>query len=168
MFPNLFMEIIIENKRKRSKGLVTSPLSGFQICSEVFFSLIIYHMVILDGLIQWGYLVILKIAIGNSWKPFHYIIIIPFSTSSLSLKMLEKKKRKYKNLSVSRTKKMFLDEIKGIFHIFVRVLFRSNIKNSGYKLWETAQIAGTLFTAPCFIKFLNCESDVTSFIWFSN
>ena len=42
----------MENKRKRSKGLVTSPLSGFQICLEGFFSLIIYHMVILDGLIQ--------------------------------------------------------------------------------------------------------------------
>ena len=144
------------------------PFQVSKYVQRLFFSLIIYHMVILDGLIQRVYLVILKIAIGNSWKPFHYIIITPFSTSSLSLKMLEKKKIKDKNLSVSRTKKMFLDEIKSIFHIFLRVLFWSNIKNIGYKLWETAHITGTLFTAPCFIKFLNCESDVTSFIWFSN
>ena len=76
----LFMKIIIKNKR--GLELVTCPFSSCQTYSEVC-----HHLAISDTLIQSGFSIIPKNSINNLCKPFHDIIIIPISTSSLNLGM---------------------------------------------------------------------------------
>ena len=48
-----------------------------------------------------------KIKICNAHKPFHDFMAIPFSTSSLDLKMFDDKEENYKNVNISRTIECF-------------------------------------------------------------
>ena len=65
-------------RNKRSQKLVTSPFSGCQICSKIFFS--DSSPDLFDALIQRFNRVIPKITIGNLRKKFHDVIMIPFLT----------------------------------------------------------------------------------------
>ena len=75
------------------------------------FSLVIHHMAIYNVLIQKVVLVIPKITTGNSYNPFHEIIII-FSTffklfSTSSLKVISATKKNFFLSFISATKKNF-------------------------------------------------------------
>ena len=48
----------------------------------------------------------MKIAISSLYKPFHDVIIILFSTSSINFECLPKKEKNYKILHISRTKRV--------------------------------------------------------------
>ena len=69
-------------------------------------------------LIQQGVWIIQKIAIENSCKPFHDIIVIPFSSPYWNLKTSGKKEKNYKNLIILMTKKVFKVKWKAFLIIF--------------------------------------------------
>ena len=73
------MEIVMRSKK--GQELVTRHFSGCQIFSEVFYFMI-YHLTTFDAFIQRGFGVFQKIIIGNLFKPFHYVILIPFPAFS--------------------------------------------------------------------------------------
>ena len=87
-----FMFVFIQNPflwKLLSKTIKASPFSTCQICSEVV-SLQWSIIWIFEALVQKGVRVIPKIKTWNLCKPFQNMII-PFSTSSLNLKRLDKK-----------------------------------------------------------------------------
>ena len=67
----------------------------------------IYHQANFDALVLKGCWVTQEITIGNLSKPFHDVKIVPFSTSSLNLKTLEKKEETDKNWKIFKTKRAF-------------------------------------------------------------
>ena len=62
--------------------------------------------------------VIPKLTSVNLCKPIHDIKIIPLPFVLLNLESVETKRKNYKNLNISRTKKSFLNEIKNNFYSF--------------------------------------------------
>ena len=76
------------------------------------FYFVVYHLSIFDALIQRGFGFFPKITIGNLCKPFHDVIIFPFSTFSWNHKTLGKKEEKFEYWKKQRS---FLGEI-SIFH----------------------------------------------------
>ena len=91
------------NCYEKQKGSGASSQSIFRLLNmfRSFLSLGMDHLTIL-ALIQGNSRVIRRTKTCDSCKPFHDAIIIPFSTSSLNLKTLDKKEDNYKNLNISR------------------------------------------------------------------
>ena len=82
---------ILYEKQKRCE---TSYQSLFKLPNMFtsFLSLVIQHETNFDALILRGFWVIQKIEIDLR-KPFHDLILVSFSTSSKSLKILDKKQK---------------------------------------------------------------------------
>ena len=117
---SIFMGIITKNKRDLE--LVISSFSSCQNVQKICLYPPFGHLWYFNSRRFW---VISKNSIGNLWKPFFDVIIIPSATSSLKFITLDKKKENYKNLNISRTKT--------IFHI-LKTFIWWNIKNSKKKL----------------------------------
>ena len=76
------------------KGSKTSYLVSCQVAKYVQrFSLVINHLANFDAFIQRGFGDIKKIGIKILCKPFHDIIIIPFSTSLKIIKYWTRKRK---------------------------------------------------------------------------
>ena len=81
--------------------LITIPFSDCQICSKLVL-FVIHHLTIFDALIQIiesDFGVFPEITIGNLCKPFHDVIIIPFSSFSWKHKDFGKKEENFKTLN---------------------------------------------------------------------
>ena len=86
----------------------------------------IHHkLTIFDALIQRGFGVFPKTTIGNLCKPFHYVIIIPFSTSPESI-IFGQDEGKFQKFEYLKKQKSILGETKSIPHNFLRT-FSSEI-----------------------------------------
>ena len=73
------METVMRNKTVRNKLPASFHVTKY--VQKFFFHVLLHHLTIFDE-IQRDFVVFPNITIGNLWKPFHYVIIIPFSTFS--------------------------------------------------------------------------------------
>ena len=137
------MEKVIKNKR--GFELVTNCSSGYKISSEKFlhYFYIIYYIYYIyltnfNDVIYSGVWVIPKITAANLCKPIHDILNYSISICLFESRKCWKEGEKLQKFEYLENEKIFLDEIKNIFHSFWRAIIwwknKKLIKNSGHKL----------------------------------
>ena len=91
----------------------------------------IYHLINYDDLMESGVWVIPKIIFTNlgnlQFRPIHRVIIIPVSSDSFNLKIVERKEKKLQKYEYVKNEKSFLDG-------FFLVKLKKEKKNRGCKL----------------------------------
>ena len=97
---SFFIEFAMRSKKKQE--LIHSPFWGCQIC---FFYFAAHHLTSFDTLIQRGFGVSPRIAIGNLCKSFLDAAIVPFSTFPWNHNTFNKKEKNFKNVNIWRKKR---------------------------------------------------------------
>ena len=124
----------------KQKGSGTSDQSLFRLQNKFrkIHLLVIYSLIKFDDIIQSGFWVIPKITSVNLCKPIHDIINYSTSICPFVSGKCGKEGKKLQKFEYLENKKIFLDEIKNIFHFFWRSITwwknKSLIKNSRRKL----------------------------------
>ena len=119
--------------------------------------LVIDHLSNFDDFIQNYFWVIPKITFANLCKPVQGVIIIPVSSDPLILETDKRKGKKYKKLSIWKTKRAFY-VIKKYFSWFLKCFLLVK-----YKTGDTGFNCGALQTRPYLVhsrKTLIIKNDV--------